>query len=624
MFRGMEASTVYRNSPGVTRKNTAMIAVTERNALGHSRGGSGTRGDAPTTVETWFGPRESSLFGVLHIPASETARGAVAICPPLAREHIPSYRGLRQLADFLAEEGFAVLRFDYRGQGDSVGNQADPDAVNGWLDSAEEAVSYLEATVDAPVSLIGVRAGALLASRILERIGPLRTIVLLDPVVSGRRYVREQLAQYAVMVGEDDASDERRSVIGAAFHPRTVDQLSTLSIDGSRVAEAAADRLVVLRDTDVRQKAMASLLSTSNADSMVVSRLDTFTNPASFVFSVPTNTFRDIATWISARGDDAGSTVTPVVNRTAQVGLADDGTPIVETIGYRGPHRLLSFTTEIEGSPPRKGLVVLHQTAAEHRIGPARLWVEGGRYLASRGVRSIRYDRRGTGDSGAVAHHERTSPTSTESCIDVNDIATGLDSPASRTVHAGICSGAWHAAYAARNQGAAAVVMMNMAKWSLRNTRVPVKAAHVDALDSTAVTTLFEFARTVRNFGRALLDSLPNGVWRVLGRAGVVDSPELLLGSLVTRGVRTVTLLSPEDTRVFDANRGRSALTRLRRRDFDPEVTIFRDGDHSLYQRDLRDTMFAHLVDVVDAEIGTHTTEAGPVRPFTPSMSERL
>ena len=81
-------------------------------------------------VATFFGPPHSPLFGVLHLPVDEQIRGGVIICGSIGREGITSVRFQRNLANDLAERGFAVLRFDYLGTGDSTYTQDHDDAVD--------------------------------------------------------------------------------------------------------------------------------------------------------------------------------------------------------------------------------------------------------------------------------------------------------------------------------------------------------------------------------------------------------------------------------------------------------------------------------------------------------------
>src|SRR5882757_8567751 len=100
---------------------------------------------APTTTEvpTFFGPSDSPLFGVVHLPVDFQIRGGVLICGSLGKEGMDSARLHRTLADGLARRGFAVLRFDYLGLGDSAFGQVRDDAVANWVASVGHALDYL-------------------------------------------------------------------------------------------------------------------------------------------------------------------------------------------------------------------------------------------------------------------------------------------------------------------------------------------------------------------------------------------------------------------------------------------------------------------------------------------------
>ena len=87
----------------------------------------------------WFGSEDRPLFGWLHVPEDKLARGCVLLNPPLGIEAVSAHAAYRRLADRLAEVGFAVLRFDYDGTGDSAGQTHDPGRVAAWLGSIREA-----------------------------------------------------------------------------------------------------------------------------------------------------------------------------------------------------------------------------------------------------------------------------------------------------------------------------------------------------------------------------------------------------------------------------------------------------------------------------------------------------
>ena len=58
------------------------------------------------------------VFVVHHRP-ERPAKRAVVMCSPLGEEKLWSHRVFVSLAHDLAAAGFAVLRFDFRGEGDS-------------------------------------------------------------------------------------------------------------------------------------------------------------------------------------------------------------------------------------------------------------------------------------------------------------------------------------------------------------------------------------------------------------------------------------------------------------------------------------------------------------------------
>ncbi|MGO9730195.1 MAG: hypothetical protein ACLPPO_02365, partial [Mycobacterium sp.] len=97
-----------------------------------------------TEVPTFFGPSDSPLFGVVHLPVDNQIRGGVLICGSLGKEAMHSVRLHRILADSLARRGFGVLHFDYLGLGDSAYAQVRDDAVANWVASVGHALDYMD------------------------------------------------------------------------------------------------------------------------------------------------------------------------------------------------------------------------------------------------------------------------------------------------------------------------------------------------------------------------------------------------------------------------------------------------------------------------------------------------
>src|SRR4051812_48353772 len=88
-----------------------------------------------------FGPSERRCFGWFHAPLEGMTRNTgVVLCRPLGYEGTCAYETVTRLAEYLAAVGFAVLRFDYHGTGDSTGSDADEGRVEAWLGSVQAAI----------------------------------------------------------------------------------------------------------------------------------------------------------------------------------------------------------------------------------------------------------------------------------------------------------------------------------------------------------------------------------------------------------------------------------------------------------------------------------------------------
>jgi len=156
---------------------------------------------------SWFALRGASieyfgvgrqLFGALHQPQRLRPRStAVLLCNPFGEEASRAHRTYRVLATQLERAGYAALRFDYSGTGDSVGDSGAA-TVDAWVGDVASAAERLRtASGVARVTIVGLRFGATLAMLASARGEPRpRHLVLWDPVVEGVAYLRELVAQH--------------------------------------------------------------------------------------------------------------------------------------------------------------------------------------------------------------------------------------------------------------------------------------------------------------------------------------------------------------------------------------------------------------------------------------------
>lgn len=583
------------------------------NALDHSF--AGTSDGGPVRHATWLGAEETPLSAVIDVPADGRCRGAVVVCPPIGKEHVDAYRALVALAQKLTAEGLLVVRFDYLGTGDSTGAQDAPDAVACWLDSIVTAVDYVRDAGIEEITLLGLRVGALLATQAAAACGAVHSLVLWDPVVRGRHYVRRSGSLYRLAVGEEHP-DDRVSLVGTVLHADAARALSGL--DMRKVPRPhPMPVLMGIRDTEIDGADVQHIVAQWEAEPFVVHEYNLFLEPPDFAVRIPFADLDTIAAWVSARHGRKWYVPHLRLRTSACVGHADDGTAVVETFCWIGPHALFGIRTHSATPVPGTNTtVVLHATAAEHRVGPVRLWVETARALARYGIESVRFDRRGTGDTGIVPDGEHTTLYTDESKEDALTVAH----TAARTgpaIHMGMCSGAWHAAYSALHSPVRSVVLVNVLDWAVVR-RSSVRQATLEASTNSVFTSAVWRAlhRRAERVKSLLHMTVPYAGWVWLARQGLLQVPEVILSALQARGVDTTVLLSPDDHAVFVGNRGNESVKRLRRRGWSGEIHTYPTGDHSLYSTGLREQVGRYLITHVVHSAGVRAeVQTAPVCP---------
>jgi len=141
-------------------------------------------------VEPLFFGTNNRLYGVLHTPPQGTCNRAVLICSPIGQEYLRLHRSLAWLSNMLAQKGFGVLRFDYRGTGDSA-DLLEQVTLKDWLEDGEEAVAEVQEQFgDVALSIIGIRLGAIIALHCSTG-QPVERLLLWEGCLDGGEFLAE-------------------------------------------------------------------------------------------------------------------------------------------------------------------------------------------------------------------------------------------------------------------------------------------------------------------------------------------------------------------------------------------------------------------------------------------------
>lgn len=517
----------------------------------------------------YFGPGERSLAGWLHLPAAGRARGGVLLCGPVGREHAVAYPSLRLLAELLAEVGLAALRFDYEGVGDSAGSMDDPDRLAGWQDDIRTAMEFLRSAGSPVVSVVGLRLGALLALTAL-RDEQLISFVAWDPQLTGKRFLREQQLLASVGTGPEAhsaAADGAVHAVGSVFPASLSADLNRLKVDrGAPVL--AEDLLLVHRPAEAGQveplRHLGSRVAALEVHGQERMLEDVPSRPAVAAVKAIVGHLE------LAHPGPAARVRVPAHRRQLQL-QEPDGSEVVEEFWRSADGLLFGIVCGPSSVPSGGPTVVFLPTGVGHRVGVGDLWVDLARQCAAEGIRSLRLDLSGLGDSDVRPGHGAGEVVTQAAVDDIVQAARDLSPQDPSRVHlVGHCSSAWAALRAAevlRPPSVHVVHYLPFVEWT----------ADVLAPSVTERSHLRQLLTRARRSG--LLPGradVPGWMWILLDHARVWPSPMRAIVDLVKAGTR-VQLLTDEVEAGYFCSVGRLAVSRLPAGGLDIEVLPVRD-----------------------------------------------
>jgi pimeloyl-ACP methyl ester carboxylesterase len=392
----------------------------------------------------WFGGTDRPLFGRLTTPLSGTSRGGVLLSPPIGRESRLARRAMRSLAILLAIDGFATLRFDHFGTGDSGGSLDDQELDAAWMEGVDQGVILLRSLGVPSVSAVGMRLGATIIGTAAAKYDlGLSSFVMWDPCETGRTYVRELAALGALHRDIVSAVlDESTEMLEYALSDGAASRVSQFTLIEPASNDVAERILVVARDDRPVSRKFRSRWESEHVEWVTTSEQGPLLEAELPASVQPDSAIAEIQTWLTSAASSATPLSSQSHSREVVVIEGSNSLPVRETVVELGFRKMFAIVSEPVGDV-RGPLMVMVNGVNEDHVGPARLWVELSRRWSSWGLRCVRFDLSELGESPWALTEPERPVWDRSRPQDIGDAvrALSLTTPAD-SVLVGYCSGA--------------------------------------------------------------------------------------------------------------------------------------------------------------------------------------
>ena len=353
---------------------------------------------------------------------------------------------MRRMAVNLAVAGFVVLRFDHYGTGDSSG-MLDDEFDDAWVEGIDQGVTFLRSLELSSISAVGMRMGATIlgAAASAFNLG-LLSVVLWDPCESGRTFLREGEI-LAALGGNGTALDSSMSGKRAEyiFGADAARRIGEINLTNPRPQPLASRVLVIARDDRKVSKALRLSWESEDVEWIKTSEQGTMLDTELPQSLLPILTISRIESWLSEEPSARIPYRDIAIARDALVTKSPNGYPVRETFVEMGTRELFGVVCEPVGES-RGPLIVMVNGINEDHVGPSRLWVELSRRWAGYGLRTVRFDFRGIGESPPMSSERVANSSATARPYDLVGVIRALvPTDPSATVLIGLCSGSQQA-----------------------------------------------------------------------------------------------------------------------------------------------------------------------------------
>jgi len=448
---------------------------------------------------------------------------------------------MRTLAASLAQNGFAAFRFDYRGTGDSSGDFGSTLANPGWIEDVQSAVTYLRQSGIQQISAVGMRLGATLVGlAATDSQLALNSFVAWDPCESGRSFLRELRAletlRHESVNSQEDGSVETAEYL---FSREMAESIRSLSLTHSGPMTGAARTLVVSREKRPLSTSLRNHLQNGAVEFETTVEQETLIDIHPFYAQTPANTISRIVKWLCDSQVERKDEPRWTFQSEAVLQSSVNGNDLVEKVAKVGTRRLFAVTSEPKTTSTGPWVVFLSGVHEDH-TGPSRLWVEIPRRLATMGLRCVRIDLSGTGESPRGAGDPPVQGNDSVWIRDVYTIGPSI-SPRdpSDCVYIGYCSGGFLAVEGAFGSGARGVCTINL----------------------PAATDYSHAISRLENSGRSIANLIARVMRRIIGKYDVIGEflwlslswmlPNRwtvdIMENVISRGTMILAMVGPAD-----------------------------------------------------------------------------
>lgn len=224
---------------------------------------------ALTTMKTFYFSHDE-LYARLHEPSKPRgARGAVLLCNSIFTEANNIAWAYHRLGSLLAAEGYYVLRFDYYGCGNSLGEDEDGTLERWQRDISSAAQKLVELSGFNKVSVVGFRYGATLAASLAASVAGVSVdkFVLWEPVTDSRDYIRQFEDRYLNAINnpagfqKNTLDDSALEILGFHYPEPMRRSLEKLELTAGSLLSTCASLHLVTNDHSAQFVALAEKLN---------------------------------------------------------------------------------------------------------------------------------------------------------------------------------------------------------------------------------------------------------------------------------------------------------------------------------------------------------------------------